>query len=78
MLLGFSGRGSSSCILSAFELNYKCLPVYLYVAHLVFYKCIYMFLKDFLGKFRNYASYQIILEPIFSSISDLQSLTVVK
>lgn len=51
MLLGFSGRGSSSCILSAFELNYKCLPVYLYVAHLVFYKCIYMFLKDYLGKF---------------------------
>lgn len=51
MLLVFSGRGSSSCISSAFKLNYNCLPLYLYVARLVFYKCIYMFLKDFLGKF---------------------------
>lgn len=51
MFLSFSGRGYSSCLASAFKLNYNCLPVYVYVANLALYKCIYMFLKDFLGKF---------------------------
>lgn len=78
MLLSFGIRVCSSCQSGALKLCYNFLPVYLYVANLAFYKCIYMFLKDFLGEFWDDTTYQIILESIFSGFSDLQSVTVVK
>lgn len=43
MLLSFGIRVCSSCQSGALKLCYNSLPVYLYVANLAFYKCIYMF-----------------------------------